>query len=179
MVAGAGSAAAQQPNAPAGPPLSLTSSAFSDGGEIPMKYSSCNLPQGASSFPPAFQIANPPKAAVVFVLIMHDLEFNPQKGALDNTHWTAYNIPATATEIPEGLVVDAPVAGSGVQGKNTRGVNAYLGPCVARTHHYVFELFALDQKLDLPAGASRTDLLKAMDGHVVGKSAYVGVFPRP
>jgi len=164
----------------AAPALWLKTTAFSDGGDIPMKYSSCNLAPGAPMVSPAFQWSNAPKATAGFVLIMHDIDFNPQKSVLDVTHWTAYNIPASATELPEGIAPDSPVAGTGVQGKNNRGMNGYLGPCPPagnRPHHYVFEFYALDQRLDLPAGAARADLLKAMDGHIIGKSSYVGMFP--
>jgi phosphatidylethanolamine-binding protein (PEBP) family uncharacterized protein len=48
----------------------------------------------------------------------------------------------------------------------------------ARPHHYIFELYALNTKLDLPAGSSRADLLKAMDTHVIGKASIVGIFGR-
>jgi hypothetical protein len=110
---------------------------------------------------------------------MHDLDGAPQKGIVDITHWTVYNIPATANSIAEGVAVDAPVDDGGMQGKNVRGVNGYQAPCPPKggnAHHYVFELYALDTKLDLPAGAARADLIKAIDGHIVGKSSYVGLF---
>jgi phosphatidylethanolamine-binding protein (PEBP) family uncharacterized protein len=64
---------------------------------------------------------------------------------------------------------------------NIRKVNGYQPPCPppgANPHHYIFEIYALDTKLDLPAGSPRTDLLKAMDGHVIGKATYVGIFGR-
>lgn len=174
---------AQQGNAPPAAPFLLTSPSFPDGGGIPMKYSSCNLAPGAPMISPAFQWTGTPKAAVAFALIMHDVDVNPMRGLLDVTHWTAYNIPATANGIPEGIPFAGPVAGDGVQGKNIRNMNGYLGPCPPgggpKPHHFVFELYALDQKLDLPAGAARADLLKAIDGHIVGKAAYVGIFPHP
>ena len=182
MVAmGAGRAAAQQGNAPATPPpppLSLKTTAFSDGGDIPLKYG-CDVAQGAPMISPALTWTNTPKAAESLVLILHDLDGNPMKSIIDVTHWTVYNIPATASGIPEGILPDAAVAGDGMQGKNVRGVNGYQGPCPPKGgpgHHYVFELYAVDAKLDLPAGAARADILKAMDGHVVGKSSYVGMF---
>jgi phosphatidylethanolamine-binding protein (PEBP) family uncharacterized protein len=63
----------------------------------------------------------------------------------------------------------------------SRTANAYLGPGAppgARYHHYVFELFALDRELDLPRTAGRAELLRAMEGHVIEKAAYVGRFRR-
>jgi hypothetical protein len=175
---GAGRAAAQA--APATPPrpLSLKVSAYSDGGDIPLKYG-CDVAQGAPMITPAVTWTNTPKVAVSFVLILHDMDGAPMKASQDVTHWTVYNIPASADALPEGILPDAAVAGDGLQGKNVRGVNGYQAPCPPKggpAHHYVFELYALDTKLDLPAGAARADILKAMDGHVVGKSSYVGLF---
>ena len=69
----------------------------------------------------------------------------------------------------------------GVQGKNLRGTNAYMGPgapATAPEHHYTFELFALDTKLDLGPDASRADVMKAIEGHIVGKAVYEGRFHR-
>ena len=175
VAASAGSAAAQ---GNAAPPLSLKTSAYSDGGVVPLKYG-CDVAQGAPMINPQLDWTNTPAGTQSFVLIMHDLDANPQKGITDVTHWTVYNIPGSATSIPEGVAVGAPVDGSGMQGKNIRGVNGYQGPCPPKggpAHHYVFELYALDTTLDLPAGAPRADILKAMDGHIIGKSSYVGLF---
>lgn len=161
-----------------GPPLSLKVSGFSDGGDVPSKYG-CDVAQGAPMISPELSWTNVPKAAVSLTLIMHDLDANPQKGITDVTHWTVYNIPATATSLPEGVKPDTSVDDGGMQGKNIRGVNGYQAPCPPKggpAHHYVFELYALDTKLDLPAGVTRADILKAMDGHIVGKSSYVGMF---
>lgn len=181
IAAGSGYAIAQQGGAPAGPPptpLSLKISAFTDGGDVPAKYG-CDVAQGAPMVSPALTWTNVPKAAVTLTLIMHDTDANPQKGIMDVTHWTVFNIPAATASLPEGVAPDASVADSGMQGKNIRGVNGYQAPCPPKggpAHHYVFELYALDTKLDLPAGAARADILKAMDGHIVGKSSYVGLF---
>lgn len=160
------------------PPLSLKTPAFSDGGEIPLKYG-CDVAKGAPMISPELNWTNTPKGTMSFVLIMHDTDANPQKGILDVTHWTVFNIPDSATSIPEGVSPGSPVDDGGMQGKNIRGVDGYQAPCPPKggpAHHYVFELYALDTKLDLPAGATRADLLKAMDGHIIGKSSYVGKF---
>ena len=89
-------------------------------------------------------------------------------------HWLAWNIPASAGGIPEGGLPEG-----SVQGRNIAGQNAYFGPGAPpgpRYHHYVFELYALNANLDLPETAGRAELLAAMEGKVVGKSAYVGRF---
>ncbi len=169
---------AQQGGAPPAPPLSLKTSAFTDGGDVPLKYG-CDVAQGAPMVSPELTWTNTPKGTVSFVLIMHDTDANPQKAILDVTHWTVFNISGSATSLSEGVAPDAAVGDGGMQGKNIRGANGYQAPCPPKggpPHHYIFELYALDTKLDLPAGAPRVDILKAMDGHIIGKSSYVGKF---
>jgi Raf kinase inhibitor-like YbhB/YbcL family protein len=97
---------------------------------------------------------------------------------MDVTHWIVWNIPEGATQLAAGIQPDSSPAGI-EQGKNIRGVNGYQPPCPpagVKPHHYIFELYALDTKLNLPAGSSRADLLKAMDGHIIGKASLVGLF---
>jgi Raf kinase inhibitor-like YbhB/YbcL family protein len=170
-------ASAQQQAAPPPPSkFKLTSPAYAEGAMIPTQYS-CADPNAGS---PALQWSNPPAAAVSFAVIFHDSDAAPNKGSMDVTHWIFWNIPATSTAVAAGVKVDASPDGI-VQGKNIRGVNGFQPPCPppgATPHHYTFEMYALDTKLDLPAGATRADLLKAMDGHVVGKATYAGLFGR-
>jgi phosphatidylethanolamine-binding protein (PEBP) family uncharacterized protein len=97
-------------------------------------------------------------------------------GTDDVLHWIAWNIPAKARGIPEGSLPECTVAGTaGVGRGNYCGPGAPAGP---RYHHYVFELYALNKTLDLPADATRGPLLEAMKDLVVGKAAYVGRFRR-
>ena len=178
LTLGMGSAAAQQQQAPAAPPskFKLMSSAYSEGGMIPTQYS-CADPNASS---PALQWSNPPAGAVNFAVILHDTDAAPAKGTMDVTHWIFWNIPAGSTMVAAGVKPDSSPDGI-VQGKNVRNVNGFQPPCPppgATPHHYIFELYALDAKLDLPAGSARADLLKAMDGHVIGKATYVGLFGR-
>jgi hypothetical protein len=175
---GMGNAAAQQQQAPAAPPskFKLMSSAYSEGAMIPTQYS-CADPNASS---PALQWSNPPAGAVNFAVILHDTDAAPAKGTMDVTHWIFWNIPASSTMVAAGVKPDSSPDGI-VQGKNVRNVNGFQPPCPppgATPHHYIFELYALDAKLDLPAGSARADLLKAMDGHVIGKATYVGLFGR-
>lgn len=177
LVFGVVGAAAQQPAA-APPPskFKLMTSAYSEGSQIPTQYT-CAVPTGAS---PALQWSEPPKAAVSFAVILHDTDGAPAKGSMDVTHWILWNIPADATSLPASVKPDSSPNGA-VQGKNVRGVNGYQPPCPppgATPHHYIFEMYALDTKLDLPAGSTRADLMKAMDGHVIGKATYAGLFGR-
>jgi Raf kinase inhibitor-like YbhB/YbcL family protein len=174
LAIGTGNAAAQQQAAPPPSKFAMTSSAFSDGDWIPVQYS-CGVPDGAS---PEVQWSNPPAGAVSFALIMHDTDAAPANGSMDVTHWILWNIPGNAAQLTAGVQPDTSPDGI-VQGKNIRGVNGYQPPCPpagALPHHYFFELYALDAKLNLAAGASRADLLQAMDGHVIGKATHSGIF---
>jgi Raf kinase inhibitor-like YbhB/YbcL family protein len=128
--------------------------------------------------------AAPPAELQTYAVIFRDMENATNRGTTDTLHWSAFNIPGTAKGLPEGLgpgeLPDGTRNGPGI---GARGGNpgAYFGPGAGPGpfHHYVFEFFALDTKLDLPPTASRDDLLKAMDGHVVGKAVYVGRFRTP
>jgi Raf kinase inhibitor-like YbhB/YbcL family protein len=178
VVAGTASVAAQQPAAPPPPPskFQLKSSAYTEGSMIPTQYS-CADPNAAS---PALSWMNAPAAAASFAIVMHDTDAAPMKGVMDVTHWIFWNIPATSTSVAAGVKPDSSPDGI-VQGSNVRKVNGFQPPCPppgATPHHYIFEIYALDAKLDLPAGSARADLLKAMDGHVIGKATYVGLFGR-
>lgn len=171
-----GANAIAQQQAPPPSKFKVMSSAYSDGGQIPTQFT-CADKNGAS---PAFQWSDPPKGTMSFAVIFHDTDAAPGKNSMDVTHWILWNIPATMTQLPASVQPDSSPDGI-AQGKNVRSVNGYQPPCPppgATPHHYVFELFALDTKLDLPAGSSRADLLKAMDGHIVGKATWVGVFGR-
>jgi len=176
VVAGVAAVAAQQPAAPPPSKFKLTSPAYPEGTMIPTQYS-CADPNATS---PALSWSNPPNNTASFAVVFHDTDAAPGKGAMDVTHWIFWNIPASSMQVMGNIKIDATPDGI-QQGKNVGGANGYRPPCPppgATPHHYIFELYALDQKLDLPAGSTRADLLKAMDGHVIGKATYVGIFGR-
>ena len=157
-------------NAQRGPsltPFMVTTTAFEDGGVIPEKFV-----MSGQNVQPGFTFTNVPATAVSIAVIFHDIEpAFPQGSTGDILHWMAWNIPA-AGGIPEGGLP----AGA-VSGNNIRGQPGYMGsgaPAGPRYHHYVFEFYALNANLDLPATATRQELLAAMEGKVVGKVAYVG-----
>lgn len=165
---------AQQQTAPAPSGFRMMTSAYSDEDWIPIQYT-CGVADASS---PEVQWADAPQAAASFALILHDPDTAPAKGAMDVTHWIVWNIPASATQLAAGIEADASPDGIR-QGQNVRGVNGYQPPCPpvgVRPHHYIFELYALDTQVDLPAGSTRVDLFKAIDGHVIGKASLVGVF---
>ena len=125
-----------------------------------------------------------PETLQTYAVIFHDIENSSMKTTVDTLHWSAFNIPGTAKGLPEGLAAgDLPDGTRNGPGIANRGGNpgAYFGPGAGPgpIHHYVFEFYALDTKLDLPATTTREDLLKAMDGHVIGKAAYFGRFHAP
>jgi Raf kinase inhibitor-like YbhB/YbcL family protein len=184
----------QQGNAPppgrpnVTPPLKITSPAFSDGGTIPLKYT-CAATTPPPSGPmqislgvsPLLQWTNVPKGTASFVLILHDADAHIGKAFDDIPHWVVFNIPGDATQLLEGIPPDAPLGNGTMQGNNMMRRAAYQGPCAppgGAPHHYTFELYALDTKLDLPQGAGRADIQKAMDGHVLSATVYIGLFSR-
>ena len=175
----AGSAAAQEKGAKKAPPppaMRLTSSAFADGSVIPEKYTSAG-----QSISPELTWTNTPMGTVTFALLFHDPDVALQRKLNDVTHWIAWNIPGTATKLEEGIKEGATLPDGMIQGKNTRGTNAYMGPGAPANgpdHHYTFELFALDTKLELGPDASRADVMNAMDGHILGKAVWEGRFHR-
>ena len=143
--------------------LSVESPAFENNKFIPTKYT-CD----GDDVNPSLVIKGIPEEAKTLVLIVDD----PDAPTGTWNHWIVWNIPASAGGIPEGGLPEG-----SVQGANIRGANEYMGPGAPagpRYHHYVFELYALNANLDLPATASRPELLAAMDGKVVAKAAYVG-----
>lgn len=164
--------------------FSVTSDAWTDGGEVPMR----NAGRGENKSP-AFEFhwtlgpdpASPPENLQTYAIIFHDLENSTNKTTTDTLHWTAFNIPGSAKGLPEGLgpgdLADGTRNGPGIAARNGNP-GAYFGPGAGPgpIHHYVFEFYALDTKLDLPANTTREDLLKAMDGHVIGKAAWFGRF---
>jgi hypothetical protein len=174
---------AQQAPAPgaAPPPMRLTSTSFADGSQIPVKYT-----QAGNQTSPALTWTNAPPATQSFVLHMHDMEGARNKTSEDQLHWLVWNIPATTTSLPEG-VPNGPDLKDGSHQTSASGNGVYRGPGAADAgplHHYVFEIFALDTKVDVPANAAdpfdtRAKVLSAMQGHIVGKAVYLGLFRRP
>ena len=159
--------------------MKLETPAWPDGGLIPVKYT-----QAGDQISPPLTWSNVPDGVASFVLIAHDLDSAAAAGTEDLLHWMLWNIPGAATGIAEAVPQAAQLP------DGTRQISAtgpyYRGPgAPARgaAHHYVFELFALDAPIDVPAlGASpaqaRAAVAAAMAGHVRGKAALVGLFKR-
>jgi Raf kinase inhibitor-like YbhB/YbcL family protein len=166
-------------------PFRLMSPGFADGAPLPAKYT-CSVEQNAVSPPLRWTGAPNARTMGTFALIVHDMEPRPGKGVDDILHWMVWNIPANATLLPEGAPAGSPDLPDGSRQTNGNpgngGIVGYRPPCppenVALPHHYAFELFALDIRLDLPDRAMRADLMKAMDGHVIAHAAMVVPFNR-
>jgi len=171
---------AQRPN-----PMILTIGAWQDGGLIPLKFT-----QAGEQVSPELKWTNVPAGTVTFVVNMLDPDVSVQKTTETQPHWIVWNIPGTATGLPEGVKPggDLPDGSHQISASGPQ----YRGPGAAATgplHHYTFEVYALDTKLDVAASTgaqpinaaldTRAAVLKAMNGHVLGKAVYVGLFKRP
>ncbi|MCC6244637.1 MAG: YbhB/YbcL family Raf kinase inhibitor-like protein [Gemmatimonadaceae bacterium] len=186
LTAAAHAASAQStPATPRPAPLTMTTTAWPDGGVIPIKFS-----QAGEQLSPEFKWTNVPAGTVSFVINMIDPDVAIQRGTETQPHWVFWNIPGTATGIPEGIKPGGELP-DGSRQISATGLQ-YRGPGAAATgpmHHYTFELYALDTKLDIPASTqtqpvaaaleTRAAVMKAMQGHVLGKAVYVGLFRRP
>lgn len=162
-----------------GPPMTLTTTAFPDGGQIPPKYT-----QAGDQTSPALTWTNAPANTVSFVLHMHDMELARNRTTDDQVHWLVWNIPGSATGLPEGVPQGADLKDGShqisVSGPMYRGPGA---PATGPMHHYTFEIFALDTKIEIPpstdAFETRAAVMKAIQGHILGKAVCMGLFHRP
>jgi Raf kinase inhibitor-like YbhB/YbcL family protein len=169
---------AQAPAAPR-PKMVLSTTAFADGGVVPIKYSQA---AEAGAVSPKLTWANAPDGTVSFAVLATDPDGAPAKSAHAVLHWMIFNIPGTAAELPEGVATQPKLPDGSEQGINTGKKFGYMGmgaPAPGPYHHYTFVLYALDTKLGLEPEASQADVEKAMDGHVLMKAVVVGLFHRP
>lgn len=158
------------------PMIHLTIADFPDGGRIPNKYT-CAAGQNSPS--PAMTWTGAPATTQSYAIIMHDPD--PVLGGSatnDVLHWAIFDIPGDAKGLPGGIKNgDQPDGAKNIT--NLGGFAGYMGPCAPPghgDHHYTFEIYALSSKLGLPSTTSRADLLAAMNGKVVAKGVYIGIF---
>jgi Raf kinase inhibitor-like YbhB/YbcL family protein len=150
--------------------LDLRSSAFSDGGRIPSKYT-CD---GKDTSPP-LSWTGIPAGGKCLALTCDDPD--APRGLW--VHWVVFDLPPSATGLPEGVPATPEISGGGRQGKNDFGKIGYGGPCPpSGTHRYVFTLYALDSTLGLPAGTTRQDLLAATRNRALGEATLTGIYSR-
>jgi len=149
------------------PVLALASSSF-QAGEIAKQFT-CD--GGEAS--PKLAWSAPPAGTQSFALIAVDRD-SPLNFAF--VHWVLYDLPASTRELPEGLPKQAQLPDGSLQGQNDDDKIGYVGPCPPgkSAHRYVFALYALDSKLNLPAGATRRQVENALQGHILAHGELIG-----
>ncbi|MBI4068037.1 YbhB/YbcL family Raf kinase inhibitor-like protein [Candidatus Kaiserbacteria bacterium] len=152
--------------------FSLTSPVFSQGDSIPSQYT-CD---GANMSPPLV-FGDVPEGTQSFALIMDDPDVPKQlrpDGVFD--HWVMFNIPPATVAIAEGESL-------GISGANGVGKATYTGPCPPSQyepseHRYFFRAYALDTMLSISEKSSKSDVLAAIETHVLGEAALMGRYKR-
>jgi len=137
----------------------------------PKNISSCDHQDGAS---PELSWSAPPEHTQSFALIVFDKD---SPFGFKFTHWVFHDIPSDKRELPENTPKQEQLPDGSRQGHNDYDRIGYVGPCPPRgTHHYIFTLYALDINLNLPPSASKKQVVKAMNGHVLASGELVGRF---
>jgi Raf kinase inhibitor-like YbhB/YbcL family protein len=145
--------------------FTLTSDAFVNNGDIPVKYS-CS----GESTSPALSWSGTPAGTKAFALIVHDPDA-PLAGGF--THWILVDLPATATAIPAAVP-----AGNAINGGQPIAYRGMCPPVGAAPHHYHFRLYALDASLGGAAGQTKESVEAAMQGHILAQTDLIGLFGR-
>lgn len=145
-------------------PMMIESPAFEQHHTIPERYT-----YAGDNISPPLKFNSIPKDAVSLVLIVDDPD--APRGTVD--HWIVWNIPAKLNDVKEG-------AHFSMTGTNTYGETRYRGPYPppGKPHRYFFKLYALDSRLDLPVGSSKSEVEKAIQGHIQEEAELVGLFQR-
>ncbi len=163
----------QEPNSATGHviKIQLTSAAFADGQPIPVKYTA-----DALDISPPFVWVNAPGGTKSFALIVDD----PDAPAGDWTHWVIYDLPPTVTRLDEDTLKVQQLGNGAKQGLNDFKKTGYNGPGPppGKAHRYYFKLYALDTMTGFAPGVTKSNLLKAMDGHVLGEGRLMGTYQR-
>ena len=151
--------------------IQLTSAAFTDGQPIPVKYTG-----DALDVSPPLAWVNAPGGTKSFALIADD----PDAPAGMWVHWVIYDLPSATASLAEDQFKVAQFSNGAKQGLNDFKKTGYNGPAPppGKAHRYYFKLYALDKMTGLAPGAAKTNLLKAMDGHVLGEGQLMGTYQR-
>ena len=150
--------------------IEITSSAFEDGGMIGAKYT-CD---GEDVSPP-LKWGAVPEGTKSVALICDD----PDAPMGTFVHWVIFGLPADTKELAENIPPDKTLPNGAKQGTTDFGRIGYGGPCPpSGTHRYFFKIYALDSQVDLPAGATKRELLEAMEGHILGQGQLIGKYKR-
>jgi Raf kinase inhibitor-like YbhB/YbcL family protein len=159
----------------AGENIPVTSPAFADGATLPEIFAATG-----EDISPPLQWEKGPKGTKSYVVIMEDPDAGENPPFV---HWLIYNIPANTTHLPKGIpaVAQLEKPKDALQGVNDRGNIGYFGPKPPpedSAHHYHFQVFALDKKLNINFGANREELLNAMKGHVLASGRIIATYDR-
>lgn len=150
--------------------IKITSTAFEEGGMIPRKYT-C---QGEDISPP-LSWDSVPDGTKSIALISDD----PDAPVGTWVHWVLYNLPADTRELSENIPPQETLPNGAKHGMTDFGRIGYGGPCPpSGTHRYYFTIYALDIKIDLDAGATKKQLLKAMEGHILAHGQLMGRYKK-
>ena len=151
-----------------GEPIQLISS-FGEGGTIPHKYT-CD----GEDISPSISWSDIPNGTKSIVLIVDDPDAAEQPWA----HWVLFNIPSQLTGVAEGIENIEVVRGVGIHGINNWEETGYRGPCppVGDSHQYFFKLYALDSTLNLQPGATESEVINAMEDHILGQGQLVSSY---
>jgi Raf kinase inhibitor-like YbhB/YbcL family protein len=149
----------------------VTSPAFSAGEAIPKEFT-CDGPDVS----PKLSWSDPPSKTQSLALIMDD----PDAPVGTWVHWVLYDVPADMKELPEGGPKQEQLASGARQGRNDFGKIGYGGPCPppGKPHRYFFKLYAIDTKLNLKSGVTKSDLERAMKGHILAQAELIGRYGR-
>jgi Raf kinase inhibitor-like YbhB/YbcL family protein len=170
-----GAVSSAQPSAvvPQTGAFSLASAAFQNGDTIPVAFT-CD----GTDRSPALSWTGGTQQTAAYALIVED----PDAPSGTLAHWVVYDVPGSAASLPEGVPPGdtLPALGGAHQGRNGFGTTGYRGPCPPRgpAHHYHFRLAALNARLGLGAGATRDQVVAAMQGHELARAELVGVYAR-
>ncbi|HYL09956.1 MAG TPA: YbhB/YbcL family Raf kinase inhibitor-like protein [Candidatus Acidoferrales bacterium] len=151
--------------------MKLSSTAFEPSGSIPRQFT-CD----GADLSPALAWSDAPAGAQSFALIADD----PDAPMGTWVHWVLYDLPAAARDLAEGVAKQGQLSSGARQGRNDFGRIGYGGPCPPRgsAHRYFFKLYALDAKLNLKPGASKSDVERAMQGHILAHAELLGRYSR-
>ena len=151
--------------------FSIFSSSFSQGGEIPRKFT-CD----GADVSPELSWTGAPEGTQSFALLADD----PDAPVGIWTHWVLYDLPAQATGLPEGVSKVDEVPSGGRQGRNDFRKIGYGGPCPppGKPHRYFFKLYALDGMLNLKPGSSKQEVEQAMQNHILSRAELMGKYQR-
>jgi Raf kinase inhibitor-like YbhB/YbcL family protein len=151
--------------------IEVTSTAFKAGETIPKQYTG----DGEDRSPP-LRWSEPPSGTKSLAMICDD----PDAPRGTWVHWVLFNLPAQARELEEGVPTTEALGNGAKQGKNDFGNIGYGGPAPpkGKPHRYFFKLYALDVALDLPSGATKAELEKAMKGHILAEGQLMGNYKR-